>query len=382
MALNHHQYHSYNLTESLQQFDNDKRHWENVINCYRGNDPLNLWFRYICWLEQNIHIDTENQFRKSLEQCLAMFENYEGYKNDPRLIKLWIKYIDMQANQPQLYQMLYQRGIGVHLAAFYIAWAHYYDSAGAFKQAESIFNLGLQTNAQPIDDLRATHQKFRMSVAQRMLYDDGSSKKRSANSLAEQRHQITTLNPSQVAAAAGANSAKRTRDEASSDPASVNLQQQQSSNQQLLHNNQQQQQQVHNNGVASASSAAATATYVTYQQQQPDYDTTPPTLNNSANVISSSLSFVYDETKTEDSNQVDFNAVYEYENGIQLPQNHVKTAKNNHEMWRVSLYLDEPFEQKRCFYQRALVYPGQWKSFFYNFCCLSVRSSQFFLLQV
>lgn len=319
--------------------------WENAINCYRGPDPLSLWWNYICWLEQNTHIDTENQFRKSLEHCLSIYEHYDGYKQDVRLVKLWIKYIDMQPSPPQMYQMLYQRGVGTQLAAFYIGWAHYFDSAGAFKQAESIFNLALQTNAQPLDELRAAQNKFRMSVAQRMLYDDGSSKKRSATCLAEQRQQITQLNPN----------GKRPRNECetnNSQGQGTSSGYYQTGGQQSTQMYQQQQQQQPPEQQLSQQS------HVQHQNSSPAYDYVPPTLDNSANVISSSLNYVYDETKTEDSNQLDCNAVYDYEAGIQLPPNHVKQAKNSLQMWRVPLFLDEPYETKRVHYPRNSVYPG------------------------
>lgn len=92
--------------------------------------------------------------------------------------------------------MLYQRGIGTQCAIFYVGWAHYYDSANAFKQAESVYNLGFQASAQPYNVLEQAHKNFRFSLSQRMLYNDQQSKKRSVSQLNDQRQQITTLNPS------------------------------------------------------------------------------------------------------------------------------------------------------------------------------------------
>lgn len=251
----------------------------------------------------------------------------------------------MQPSPPQMYQMLYQRGVGTQLAAFYIGWAHYFDSAGAFKQAESIFNLALQTNAQPLEELRAAQNKFRMSVAQRMLYDDGSSKKRSASSLAEQRQQITQLNPN----------GKRSRNDGE-----TNNCQAQGSGSGYYQTGGLQPTQIYqqHQTPAETEQQLSQQNHVQHQNSSPAYDYVPPTLDNSANVISSSLNYVYDETKTEDSNQLDCNAVYDYEAGIQLPPNHMKQAKNALQMWRVPLFLDEPYETKRVHYPRNSVYPG------------------------
>lgn len=80
-----------------------------------------------------------------------------------------------------MYQVLYQRGIGTQCSIFYIGWAHYYDSANAFKQAESVYNLGFQANAQPYSALERSHKDFRFSLSQRMLYNDQQSKKRTVS---------------------------------------------------------------------------------------------------------------------------------------------------------------------------------------------------------
>ncbi|XP_037923202.1 checkpoint serine/threonine-protein kinase BUB1 [Hermetia illucens] len=177
-------------------FLRDKGAWENAIAAYSGPDPLELWYNYICWYDYNMRVDPENKFREALEKCLTLFEHNELYKQDVRMIKLWVKYLDLQTNPLNLYQILYQRGVGTRCSCFYIGWAHYYDSANAFKQAESVYNLGFQAKAEPYDELQEAHTKFRLSLSHRMLYTDNSSKKRTANHLIEQRQQITTLNPS------------------------------------------------------------------------------------------------------------------------------------------------------------------------------------------
>lgn len=166
------------LSDQSHLFLRDKQAWENAIAAYNGPDPLELWYNYICWYDYNIQVDPENKFRESLEKCLTIFEHSEDYKQDIRVVKLWVKYIDLQPNPLNLYQILYQRNIGTQCSCFYIGWAHYYDSANAFKQAESVYNLGFQAKAEPYSELQDAHTKFRLSLSQRMLYDDNSSEKK------------------------------------------------------------------------------------------------------------------------------------------------------------------------------------------------------------
>lgn len=65
------------------------------IERYSGTDPLDPWYRYLAWLETNCVFDfsEESLFMIILSRCLAKFESEERYKQDRRLIKLFIKYV-------------------------------------------------------------------------------------------------------------------------------------------------------------------------------------------------------------------------------------------------------------------------------------------------
>lgn len=82
-------------SDALAPFQNDIAQWELAINSYNGQDPLDLWFRYICWLESNLNTNSalEAKFRKSVEQCLSAYDKFDNYKQDLRMVKLWIKYV-------------------------------------------------------------------------------------------------------------------------------------------------------------------------------------------------------------------------------------------------------------------------------------------------
>lgn len=65
------------------------------IEKYRGNDPLDAWYQYMVWLEKNYKSDvtTDSLFMRILVNCVATFEADERYKQDRRMIKLFIKYV-------------------------------------------------------------------------------------------------------------------------------------------------------------------------------------------------------------------------------------------------------------------------------------------------
>lgn len=74
-------------------FVNGSRKWESAISNYQGADPLELWYDYICWYEQNIHLDHERSFERILGKCLSIYESQQHYKQDTRFVKLWMKYV-------------------------------------------------------------------------------------------------------------------------------------------------------------------------------------------------------------------------------------------------------------------------------------------------
>lgn len=349
-------------TDSTSVLRSEIGQWEHALNCYTGDDPLDLWFKYICWLESNLatHQELEGKFRKSVEQCLAAYDKYDIYKQDLRLVKLYIKYIDFQPNPLNLYKILYQQGIGTKCAAFYIAWSHYYNSANHFKQAESIYNLGVQLKAEPLHELETAQKNFRFSVAQRMLYNDESSKKRTISSLEEQRQQITSLSPHQNQMHAS----KRLRTDSQGDQYNSTNTSAANSNgsvEHTLQNNQTQTQHQYvnshheyNNGYGSSSSTN-------------NYSNSNVATNDAGFAICSSLSYVYDDSNgyasmeepQQQQQQPQQPIKYTFENGFQMPPNFSNFARNSHEQWNVFLYLEEPYDpNRRCCYSKNLVYPG------------------------
>ena len=79
------------------------------------------------------------------------------------------------------------------VADLYICWAYYYDLAGNFQKAESIFRRGLEVRAEPYGELDQAHKHFGYTVSQRIFYQDDSSKEEFLHSLLERRHALTSL---------------------------------------------------------------------------------------------------------------------------------------------------------------------------------------------
>ncbi|KAK5646419.1 hypothetical protein RI129_004883 [Pyrocoelia pectoralis] len=167
-----------------------KEKFENLIRNYQGNDPLENWYEYICWVEQSYpKHGHEGNLVQILEDCLTKFENDKSYINDLRLCKLWIKYNDLQPNPAELYHMMHAKGLCIGCADLYRAWAYYYEAAGDYRGADVIFQLGRSEMAQPQQELIMAHQNMIFAAGQQVI--SGVNEQR----LLEQRHALTTLCP-------------------------------------------------------------------------------------------------------------------------------------------------------------------------------------------
>lgn len=82
--------------EMHEQMIEQRREFERAIDSYAGYDPLDDWYEYILWIEQSYpKSGKETALNEVISTCLAKFENDERYKQDRRMIKLFIKYVSL-----------------------------------------------------------------------------------------------------------------------------------------------------------------------------------------------------------------------------------------------------------------------------------------------
>uniref|UniRef100_A0A3Q2I2F4 BUB1 mitotic checkpoint serine/threonine kinase B n=1 Tax=Equus caballus TaxID=9796 RepID=A0A3Q2I2F4_HORSE len=152
---------------TLQQ---QKRAFESEIRFYTGNDPLDVWDRYIKWTEQNYpQGGKESNMSTLLERAVEALQGEKRYYSDPRFLSLWLK-LGHLCNEPlDMYSYLHNQGIGVSLAQFYISWAEEYEARENFKKADMIFQEGIQKKAEPLERLQSQHRQFQARVSRQTL---------------------------------------------------------------------------------------------------------------------------------------------------------------------------------------------------------------------
>ncbi|KAM9062646.1 mitotic checkpoint serine/threonine-protein kinase BUB1 beta [Sarcophilus harrisii] len=166
------------LQEALAQQDTashtalhqQKRAFESEIRFYTGDDPLDVWMRYINWTEQNFpQGGKESNMSTLLERAVEALQEEKRYYNDPRFLSLWLK-LGCLCNEPlDMYSYLHSQGIGISLAQFYISWAEEYEARENYKKADLIFQEGFQCKAEPLDKLQSHHRQFQFRVSRHTL---------------------------------------------------------------------------------------------------------------------------------------------------------------------------------------------------------------------
>ncbi|KAG0709968.1 Mitotic checkpoint serine/threonine-protein kinase BUB1 [Chionoecetes opilio] len=158
------------LDDNATQKLNLMRHeFEEELRTYSGNDPLDVWYRYVLWVEQNYPKGgKEGKLPKLIEKCLmAVYSNSdvrEKYVNDQRFLDIWIKYANLIHNPLEIYQTMEAKGLCLSFADLYINWAWEMEKAGNYKRADAIYEKGLQQGAQPLCNLQESHKKFQIRV--------------------------------------------------------------------------------------------------------------------------------------------------------------------------------------------------------------------------
>ncbi|XP_067847347.1 mitotic checkpoint serine/threonine-protein kinase BUB1 beta [Heptranchias perlo] len=144
--------------------------FEAEIRFYSGNDPLDVWDRYIKWTEQMFpHGGTDSNLSALLERDLKLFLNNEQYYNDQRYLGHWLKFVDYCTDPLEIFDFLKSKGIGVSYAAFYIAWAERYEFLGNNKKAEAVLREGIQLEAEPLEKLQHYHRHFQSRVFKQVV---------------------------------------------------------------------------------------------------------------------------------------------------------------------------------------------------------------------
>lgn len=147
-----------------------RQSFETEIRMYDGDDPLDVWDRYINWTEQTFpQGGKESNMTTLLERAVTRFTEEKKYHNDPRYVDLWIKFAKNCSEPLDIYQYMQAQGIGYLQASFYIAWSEEYENQGNCRKADLVYQEGFKKFAEPQDKLMQFHKALQARVSRQVL---------------------------------------------------------------------------------------------------------------------------------------------------------------------------------------------------------------------
>ncbi|CAL9686388.1 unnamed protein product [Knipowitschia caucasica] len=172
-----------------------RQSFETELRVNDGDDPLDVWDRYIDWTEQTFpQGGKESNLNTLLERAVTRFTQEEKYHNDPRYIDLWIKFAKTCSEPLDIFRYMQAQGIGNLQASFYIAWSEEYENQGNSRKADMVYQEGLKKFAEPLDKLTQYHKALQARVSRQVLMNvneedsDDESKQIERMSLADLKH--------------------------------------------------------------------------------------------------------------------------------------------------------------------------------------------------
>ncbi|XP_039295868.1 mitotic checkpoint serine/threonine-protein kinase BUB1 isoform X2 [Nilaparvata lugens] len=149
--------------------DLKEREFAQQLKQCTGNEELDVILNYINWLEVNCpQKAVDGEVMKILSNTLTKF-NETQYTNDTRYIGLLVKYMQVQPNAVELFQLAFNQGKGVECAVLYCAWANHLARIKNVRGANQIYQLGSEKNAKPTEQLQLAYLLFQMNVGRNFL---------------------------------------------------------------------------------------------------------------------------------------------------------------------------------------------------------------------
>ncbi|KAM4624751.1 mitotic checkpoint serine/threonine-protein kinase BUB1 beta [Polymixia lowei] len=147
-----------------------KQAFESELRIYNGDDPLDVWDRYIKWTEQTFpQGGKESNLGTLLEQAATLFTDEKKYHNDPRYVDLWVKFAETCSEPLDIYRYMQAQGIGVAQTSLYIAWSEEYEKQGNSRKADMVYQEGFKNCAEPQDKLLQFHKALQARVSRQVM---------------------------------------------------------------------------------------------------------------------------------------------------------------------------------------------------------------------
>jgi hypothetical protein len=143
------------------------------------------WRRYIDWVVDTFPAGGEaSGLREVLHRCTQAFVSDERYRNDPRYIRIWIRYVsamlrmcgwadrvgaqaDSLPDPADVFSFMRKHRIGEGVALFWMAFALVAEQSRKYHLASQCYHTGIARRAEPVVDLKNRQRQFYRRIARK-----------------------------------------------------------------------------------------------------------------------------------------------------------------------------------------------------------------------
>jgi len=157
--------------ETMKLLQEERQNFETELRAYAGPDPLDPWYRYIAWVEQEYPKGgKEGNVHELIQKCIKKFKDEKSVQNDARFLEIWLKYASISSQPLEVYDFMYKQGVCSQQSGLYEAWAWQLERGSSYKKAEGVFVKGIQAMVDPELKRRLTgkQKQFQARVIRRM----------------------------------------------------------------------------------------------------------------------------------------------------------------------------------------------------------------------
>lgn len=123
----------------------------------KNEELFETYYNYINWIEQIYPSgNKEVNFSKILEDCIQTFYRDKYYRNNEKMLSIFLKYTNIVTDPLSVFEFFYKVGFAKKLSKFYIDWSFYLEMQNNYKKALQIIKMGIKNEAEPIGDLNRT----------------------------------------------------------------------------------------------------------------------------------------------------------------------------------------------------------------------------------
>jgi len=136
--------------ETQKLLQEERQNFETELRSYNGPDPLDPWYRYIAWVEQEYPKGgKEGNVHVLIEKCIKKFKDEKSVRNDSRFLEIWLKYAAISSQPLEVYDFMFKQGLCSQQGGLYEAWAWQLEIVGSYKKAEGVFVKGIGAVVDP-----------------------------------------------------------------------------------------------------------------------------------------------------------------------------------------------------------------------------------------